>query len=172
MLPNMYWALEVSVCHCKGGNQWLLCMGVYTPDRLLSLKDKKQKNKKRCPKKQTKTDAQLTVSFSYDNRTAANWLTLAVVVCWLGAEVAFWDSTPSATGLSEQLLEVEPSSSSNSSLRDISASYSSFDFLKEQQRETESAYYKLSDVHFDFIRVFFLQPTYFQLYSPFKSFGM
>lgn len=55
--------------------------------------------------------------------------TLAVLLCWLGAVVAFWASPLAAIGLSEQLLEVEPSSSSNNSLLDISSSYSSFDFL-------------------------------------------
>lgn len=59
--------------------------------------------------------------------------TLLVLLCWLGAVVALWASPLFATGLSEQLLEVVPCSSSNSSLLDISSSYSSFDFLRTKK---------------------------------------
>ncbi len=72
----------------------------------------------------------------------SSWrLTLAVMLCWQGPEVVFWASLLSATGLSEQLLEVEPTSSSNSSLLDISSSYSSFDFLKTKWQERKRKCY-------------------------------
>ena len=61
--------------------------------------------------------------------------TLVVFVCGVGA--GFRTLTGSGTGLSAQLLEVEPTSSSSCSFRDISSSYSSFDLLQTHSRERE-----------------------------------